>query len=172
LESDESRLREIDAIVHWTDPGPGGFYDELGNPSRRPHLVRGSAYAKDPAFYRSPLTGFAYSSSRRISWCRHAESLYEAPLRMRYAGLDPSAPYKIRIVYAGDVFRNRIRLLANDTIEVHPWIAKNLNLKPVEFDIPPAATRGGELNLSWTQDAGRGGSGRGCQIAEVWLIKK
>ena len=171
LDSDEARLKEIDAIVHWTDPGPGGFYDELGNPSRRPHLVRGTAYAKDPAFYQSPFTGFNSNSSWRLSWCRHVETLYDTPLKMRYTGLDPSGRYKIRIVYAGDVFRNQLRLVANGTIEVHPWIGKNLNLKPVEFEIPPAATRGGELNLTWTQNAGRGGNGRGCQIAEVWLIK-
>ena len=32
LETEESRLAEIDAIVNWTNPGPGGFYDDLGDP--------------------------------------------------------------------------------------------------------------------------------------------
>jgi hypothetical protein len=45
-------------------------------------------------------------------------------------------------------------------------------VRPVEFDIPRAATSGGELNLSWYGEAGLGGNGRGCQVAEVWLIKK
>src|SRR5205823_13088777 len=61
LDSESARLREIDAIVNWTNPGPGGFYDELGNPSRRPHLVRplvglamyGKDYAADPGVYHS-----------------------------------------------------------------------------------------------------------------------
>ena len=44
--------------MNWTNPGPGGFYDDLGNPLRRPHLVLGSAYDKDPAFLTGRMTGF------------------------------------------------------------------------------------------------------------------
>jgi hypothetical protein len=33
---------QIDSILNWTDPGPGGFYDDLGDLTRQPHLVRGS----------------------------------------------------------------------------------------------------------------------------------
>ena len=43
---------------------------------------------------------------------------------------------------------------------------------PVEFDIPREATRNGELDLSWYREAGLGGNGRGCQVSEVWLIRK
>jgi hypothetical protein len=172
LESEEERLQGIDAIVNWTNPGPGGFYDDLGDPSRRPHLVGGEAYDKDPAYYRSPLTGFAFNNGWRISWCRHAETLFETPLNLRYSGLDKSATYRIRVVYAGDNFRTRVKLTANDSIEVHPLIAKTVPVKPQEFEIPPEATRGGELKLSWSAESGRGGNGRVCQVSEVWLIKK
>jgi hypothetical protein len=158
--------------VNWTNPGPGGFYDELGNPSRRPHLVGGLAYSADPGYYQSPLTGFHYVSDWRISWCRHAESFYDAPLQMRYPDLDPKARYRIRVVYAGDNNRPRVRLVANGDIEIHPWRTKDSPPRPVEFDIPPQATSKGELLLSWFQEPGRGGAGRGCQVAEVWLIKK
>src|SRR5260370_42608001 len=34
LEKEEDRLRGIDAILHWTDPGPAGYYHALGGPSR------------------------------------------------------------------------------------------------------------------------------------------
>jgi hypothetical protein len=172
LDSEADRLRGIDALVNWTNPGPGGYYDELGNPARRPHLVRGADYARDPAFLRSPLTGFTYVPGWRLSWCRHAEALHDAPLRMRYTDLDPQAGYKVRVLYAGDNFRNRVRLTANDKTEIHPLIPKGRDLRPVEFDIPREATRGGELTLTWHQESGRGGNGRGCQVAEVWLIKK
>jgi hypothetical protein len=180
LDSESARLQEIDAILNWTNPGPGGFYDELGNPSRRPHLVRplvgltmsGRDYDTDPGFYHSPLTGFHYVPDWRISWCRHAESFYDAPLNMLYSDLDSKARYRIRVVYAGDNPRPRIRLIANKEIEVHPWRSKGFPPHPVEFDIPPQATSKGELLLSWFQEPGRGGAGRGCQVAEVWLIKK
>ncbi len=172
LDSEMERLHEIEAILNWTNPGPGGFYDNLGDPAHQIHLVRGSGYAQDPAFYQSPLIGFAYVPGWRLSWCRHAEALYDAPLRMRYTDLDLEAKYKVRVVYAGDNFKTRIRLVANESLEIHPYKAKEYPVRPVEFDIPKPASRKGELNLTWTQEPGRGGSGRGCQVAEVWLIKK
>jgi hypothetical protein len=169
---ESERLKGIDAIVNWTNPGAGGFYDNLGNPACHPHLLRGLGFDKDPAFLQSSLAGFAYNPAWRLSWCRHAESLYDAPLQMRYKDLDRRAQYKVRVVYAGDNFRTRLRLVANDTIAVHPLIPKENPVRPVEFDIPREATAEGELQLSWFQEPGRGGSGRGCQVAEVWLIKK
>ncbi len=172
LEREADRLKGIDTIVNWSDPGPGGFYDDLGNLTRQPHLVRGPGFTKDPAFLQSPLIGFAYVPGWRMSWCRHADGLNDAPLRMRYTDLDPGAHYKVRIVYGGDNFRSKFRLLANETIEIHPFIPKKVPVQPVEFDIPQEATRSGQLTLSWHQEPGRGGAGRGCQVAEVWLIKK
>jgi hypothetical protein len=172
LALESARLKRIDAIVNWTNPGPGGFYDDLGNLTRQPHLVRGLGFAKDPAFLQSSLVGFTYMPGWRLSWCHHAEALYDTPLQMRYTDLDPRAQYFVRVVYAGDSLRTRIRLAANDGIEVHPLIQKEVPVRPVEFDIPKRATAGGTLTLSWYQEPGRGGNGRGCQVAEVWLMKK
>jgi hypothetical protein len=172
IDSESDRLRQIDSIVNWTNPGLGGFYDELGNPSRRPHLVYGMSYPADPGYYHSPLTGFHFVPDWRISWCRHAESFYETPLQMHYSDLDTKARYRIRVVYAGDNYRPRVKLVANGAIEIHPWRSKDFPPRPVEFDIPLEATNKGELRLSWFQESGRGGAGRGCQVAEVWLIKK
>jgi hypothetical protein len=36
---------------------------------------------------------------------------------------------------------------------------------------PAEAARSGPLTLEWTRPAGLGGNGRGCDVAEVWLIK-
>src|SRR5262249_11775356 len=44
--------------------------------------------------------------------------------------------------------------------------------EPVEFDVPAAATAGGKLTLTWTPEPGAGGPGRGCQVCEVWLLRK
>jgi hypothetical protein len=171
LDAEAARLQGIDAILDWTDPGPGGFYDDLGRVGRQPRLVRGPGYATDPGFLRSPLVGFARGPGWRTSWCRHAASLYDAPLRLRYTGLNPSAHYRVRVTYTGDNFRPRLRLLANDRLEVHPFLAKERDVRPVEFDVPREATRDGVLTLTWYAEPGRGGNGRGCQVAEVWLLK-
>jgi hypothetical protein len=93
---------------------------------------------------------------------------------MRYSGLDRTARYRVRVVYAGDVFsmNGMIRLVANDQFEIHPLIKKESPIRPMEFDVPAEATRGGELTLTFTGPPGIGGSGRGNQIAEVWLLRK
>ncbi len=166
------RLAGIDEIVNWTNPGPGGFYDDLGKLHQQPHLVVGPGFAKDPAFLQSSHTGFAGFGPMRTSWKDHAETMLDTPLRMRYEDLDPSARYKLRIVYGGDGSEKPIRLVANETIEVHPYIKKKRPIGPVEFDVPPEATRSGTLELSWQGPQGIGGNGRNCQVSEIWLIKK
>lgn len=171
LNGEADRLAALDRIVRWTDPGPGGFYDDLGNPAAQPHLLRGPGYQEDPRFYESALTGFGPRAPARVSWWKHAETLQDTPLRMRYTGLDPEAQYRIRVVYAGDSPQTKIRLLANG-VEVHPFLAKPRPIEPLEFEIPRSAVRSGELVLQWNREPGLGGNGRGCQVSEVWLIRQ
>ncbi|MCW3079178.1 hypothetical protein, partial [Segetibacter sp.] len=52
-----------------------------------------------------------------------------------------------------------------------PMRAKPMTFQPEEFEVPADATQNGELRLSWSRPAGLGGSGRGVQVAEVWLIR-
>jgi hypothetical protein len=182
LSSEPERLARIDAIVNWTNPGPGGFYDDLGNITAQPHLLRGDlSYDEDPAGQRSPLMHIAPrhggASSRiqgpavaRVSSSTFAEALHDQPLEMLYRGLDPRARYRLRVVYGSEV-ASRIRLVADGVHEIHPMQDKDLEVRPLEFPIPAEATRDGELRLTWTRPPGLGGTGRGVQVAEVWLIR-
>ncbi|MDW8128943.1 MAG: hypothetical protein RMI94_00215 [Bryobacterales bacterium] len=172
LASEAERLRAIEEIVNWTNPGPGGFYDDLGNLAAQPRLVRGPGFDEDPDFRRSPLVGFAPRASLRTSWRDHAEALFDGTLRMRYTGLDRSARYRLRVVYGGDAVKRRIRLVADDSYEIHPLIEKPFPFRPLEFEIPAEATADGELWLAWQQEPGLGGNGRGCQVSEVWLLRR
>ena len=174
--SEETRLNRISEIVNWTSPGPGGFYDDLGNATAQPHLVDGLDYARDPAFYQTPVTGFRCQPGWRMSWCRHADNLFDSSLRLRYTNLDPEATYRVRIVYAGEQRYHRapvrVRLVADNNYEVHPLMDKPDPVTPLEFEVPIEATRDSELVLECSSGLGRGGAGRGCQIGEVWLIKQ
>jgi hypothetical protein len=171
LEREEDQLRAIEALLGRTDPGPGGFYDDLGDPAHQPHLVRGPGFAEDADFRRSTLAGFGRRTGWPLAWCQNAQSHYDAPVVLHYEALDPEARYRVRVIYGGDNFRTRVRLDAGAT-EVHPLIAKPDPVRPLEFDIPAAATRSGTLTLRWSQEPGQGGNGRACQVAEVWLIRK
>jgi len=177
--SSTTALEGIHEILLWTDPGPGGFYDDLGNPSLHPHLVPPGPYAKDPGFLETPFTGFDSEPAWRRSWCSHVDGRYQTPVTMHYSDLDPQTRYKIRVVYGGDL-DVKVRLVATAAsaqsakreIEVHSFRLKPKPVKPIEFAIPHEATSGGELTLTWQCDPERGGAGRGCQIAEVWLNKQ
>jgi hypothetical protein len=182
LPSAPERLKAVEEILQWTNPGRGGFYDDLGNSACQPHLQRGPGFNEDPGCFQSARSDFEEDLvvdepdedpgvARRVSWMDHAESLYDAALRMTYSGLDLKARYKVRVLYAGDSPKRKMRLVANDTLEVHPYLAKPMPFKPLEFAIPPAATQQGKLSLSWFAEPGLGGNGRSCQVSEVWLMK-
>jgi hypothetical protein len=188
---ERERLAAIDGILHWTDPGPGGFYDNLGDVTDRPHLVMGKTYAEDPAFEHSPMIGFSprmRAPFARVSSCRFAETLNEQPLEILYTGLDPAAHYKVKVMYGAET-QTKIQLVADGKYVVEPMQDKlrlnsgtargywdssilDIDFTPREFEIPAEATAGGELRLTWTKLPGGGGTGRGTQVAEVWLIRE
>jgi hypothetical protein len=173
IPNEKDRLNKIEALLNWTNPGAGGFYDDLGNPAAEPHLVKGSAYEDDPAFLKAPMTGFSFritDPTSRISSATFSETLHEHPLEMFYPALDKTARYRLRVVYGSEA-KSDIRLVANGSYEIHPMMAKNMNNEPLEFDIPAEATRTGALRLDWSRPPGLGGSGRGVQVAEVWLMR-
>jgi hypothetical protein len=170
----------IEEILNWANPGPGGFYDDLGNPANQPHLLQGLVFSEDPSRMYSARSDFeedlVFDSAdetagvpRRLSWMDHAESLYDTPLRMQYRDLDKTAHYKLRVIYGGDN-RRKIRLVANNTVEIHPHLQRPLPYKLLEFEIPQKLTKDGQLHLRFEPEPGLGGNGRNTQVSEVWLI--
>lgn len=172
IDGQYEQLDQLDTIANWNNPGPGGFYDNLGSLTQRPHLVWPADAQFDPEYRQTPILGVERNAKGRNSWNSYTETRFDTPLRLRYEGLDPHAQYKVRVVYSGDNFRAKMRLVADQQFEIHPYIAKPAPIHPLEFDVPSEATRDGNLTLSWNQEPGRGGNGRGCQVAEVWLIRK
>ena len=173
LEKEEDRLLGLQGVVHRTDPGPGNFYDDLGDPHRQPHLVPNTTpFAENPDFRKSVYTSFDYRSDRPREWWTNVLSMYDGPLQLRYEGLEKNAKYQVRFVYSSEPLRKvKIRLDA-DGETLHDWMVKPDEMTTLEFEIPPAATADGVLNLRWMREPGLGGNGRGCQVAEVWLIKR
>ena len=176
LDDESARLKAINTIVNWKNPGPGGFYDDLGNLGPQPRLVKGRGWESDPAFFETTLIGYSTRAwldyqQHPITWWRNAETLHDRPLQMQYDDLDPTATYLLKVSYASDMPFVKIRLVADEDIEIHPEMEKGDPIKLHEFDIPKRATADGELTLSWYREQGLGGNGRGAQVAEVWLIK-
>jgi hypothetical protein len=179
------RLAAIAALLDWTNPGPGGFYDDLGRVTAQPHLVAGKSYAEDPQYFESPHVAFDCSPGYRLSWCDTVDGIWGLEVKLHYADLDPEGAYRVRIVYAGRLAAGAWEMadkgrrgqpvmvrLTGDGEEIHPMIPKPDPVAPVEFDVSRALTRDGELTLACTGAIGEGGPARGCQIAEVWLMRR
>jgi hypothetical protein len=88
---------------------------------------------------------------------------------MHYTNLDKTARYEVKVTY---ISTTPIRMVADEDIMVHDYKRREGAIGPVSFDIPAEATRDGDLTLKWNMQTGSGGTGRGCQIGEVWLLKK
>ncbi|MBI4893051.1 MAG: hypothetical protein HY821_20680 [Acidobacteria bacterium] len=165
LDLERERRAALARMANWSDPGPGGFYDDLGNATRQPHLAPGAGMESDPQFFATPVMFFNTNQNGPRSWWDQAMALYEYPLEMNYGQLDPHARYKVRVVYAA----GPVRMEAEGT-EIHSYVEKPWEV--LEFDVPESATKDGKLTVKWNRPPGVGGAGRGCQLAEVWLIKK
>ena len=173
MATEQEKLDTLDdLILHWEDPGPGGFYDDLGNLTKQPHLVQRSPWADDPGRVDSTKNGFIWHNGSRsydrgggpLSWQNQAETLYGTPVEMHYEGLDPLAQYRVKLLYFGRYWPT-MTLTADGTHEIHGALASAI-FPPPEYDIPIEATADGELDLAWDLV-----DGRGCQVAEVWLMK-
>lgn len=188
-----ARLAGIEKLLNRTDPGPGGYYDDLGNPTRQPHLEGVLPLELDPAFFNSPRSnslalgatagtksvdgirpdGPAHYLNYPVEWWNFAETRFEFPLTLRYRNLDRSKGYKVRVVYLSRSQNEaRIRLVANGNFEIHPYLKKPPMFSEMEFDIPPQATASGELRLQCQAEPGGGGTGAGPMICEVFLLRK
>ncbi|NUM55689.1 MAG: hypothetical protein HUU46_18770 [Candidatus Hydrogenedentes bacterium] len=168
------QLAMIDTIVDWENPGPGGFYDDLGHIGREPHVVGWAPYEDDPGFVESPLDAFFRVMDNqtkeiaplKYSWMDYVEAGGTTSLKMKYEKLDTKAAYKVRVTYHSR-YNPELRLVADGKHEIHKPMQQPEPIWPVEFDIPAEATADGALELEWQLV-----SGRAVQVPEVWLIRK
>jgi hypothetical protein len=151
----------------------GALYDDLGRPDAEPHLVRGKGFDADPQLLETAIDGVA-DRTAEDGWnpaeLDYAETLYDEPLRLHYDGLGRKRRYHLVATYAGEDYALPMRLVADGRWEIHPPFARTTNPMTVDYPIPAAATADGTLDLAWTRPPGLGGSGRGHQVAETWLI--
>ena len=171
LTDETARLAAIQQILSRTNPGPGGFYDSLGELGSERRIVNHVTWKDDPGTLKSPRITFYYEPDRAddreipLAWKKQATTLYTTPLRLAYDHLDASATYSVRASYSGRT-NHRMRLMANSK---HPICDNIKSRDPViqEFPIPREATAGGHLELEWSAGEGE----RSCEVAEVWLIR-
>jgi hypothetical protein len=172
MNSDEEKEAHIQRIATWESPKEGSLYDDLGCGWKQPHLVRQTTWKEDPGFVRGPQeehsrgqdNGTRLFTSDRLSWLNQAQTLFGTPIKLHYDGLDSTKTYTLRVTYAGR-FNATMRLIADSTHVVHGPLGHSDPIWPVDFKLPQEVTKDGVLDLEWQLV-----DGRGCQVAEVWLI--
>ncbi|MEQ8551103.1 MAG: hypothetical protein RIC06_24830 [Cyclobacteriaceae bacterium] len=175
-------IKLLQETLERTNPGPGGFYDNFGNPSAWNRVIFRNNVSEDPGNLKTPRVSFGVGLQGKewvheitakgfegdaapMAWMNQVTTLYDQPLEIRYENLDPDAEYSIRVSYTGR-FRSRMRMEA-DGIEVHDFIKTGIQ-PTYELPIPQEALADGEVTFSWTC----GEAERGSQVSEIWIIKK
>jgi hypothetical protein len=164
-EDEQAKLASIDQLLNWDNPGPGGFYDNLGQSVDTSRLTKYPAWEEDPGSLRSPQVSFGAGLRGQewvhtvqavgfdgmaipLAWMNQVTTLYETPLSVVYEDLDPHSSYVLRVAYTGR-FQAKIRLTADDKFQIHEM--RETGTTPIsEFPIPHEATRDGRVKLTWT----------------------
>ncbi len=167
LASEGEKLQRLHVIAMWENPGPGSYYDNVGNASKSPHVLRGDTDFVAPEEDRRPEPMFWWwdqgKSRARLTW---QATLW--PHSVVYEGLDPGASYVVRSTGYGQA------LLRINGERVKPQLDGKEMGEFKEFAVDPRYVRDRKLVLTWDRptDEGHLNWRRHSRLAEVWLLKK
>ena len=157
LGTEKEKGRRLHEIATWENPGPGSFYDNVGNASKSPHVVRDET--ERPTFW-----WWDEGKSRaRLSW---QATLW--PGALIYEGLDPAASYVVRSTGYGQA------LLRLNGERVEPVVDGKEMGEFKEFAVPSKYVKDRKLVLTWDRPTGEGDLNwrKKSRLSEVWLLKK
>ena len=166
MPSEADRARRLEELAAWEHPGPGSFYDDLGNIGKSPHVVRGDSGPLDESERRAEPTFWAWDQGRsraRLSW---QTTMW--PIAMVYAPVDPNGVYVVRSSGFG-----RAVLRINGDL-VSPTLDGKQMGEFKEFPVASKFLRGGKLLLTWERPEGEESLNwrQQSRLAEVWLLKR
>ncbi|MFH1740158.1 MAG: hypothetical protein ABIH23_14210, partial [bacterium] len=168
LGSEEEKCARLNLIAGWESPGPGGYYDDVGNTAKSPHVLRSEEVVTEPGEEAHPdptLWWWDEGMSRaRLSW----QTSMNWPLGVVYEGLDPDASYTVRLTGYGQ------SLLRMDGIRVKPTIDGKEMGEFKEYSVPAEQIQDRKLVLTWDRptDEGHLNWRQHSRLSEVWLLKK
>ncbi len=167
LDSEEEKIARLDVIRKWENPGPGSFYDDIGNVAKSDRVLRGESIATDPLMKRNMNPDYMWWDNGmtrvRQSWI----SKMDWPMGMRYDGLDPEAEYIFRTTgYAQCLLRADGELL-------EPYLDGTGIGEIKEFKVPAKHYQDGSMNVTFDIPHEPGVNWRqASRLTEVWLIKR
>ncbi|HSB94195.1 MAG TPA: hypothetical protein VLC28_13820, partial [Flavitalea sp.] len=164
---EKDRVAALEKISSWETPGPGSFYDEVGNIAKSPHTLKGESWLFDPQLLNSLNPGYDFSdqglSRKRISWLTNLRW----PRGLEYKDIDSAASYTVRVNGVGEC------LLKINGQRVAPSHYGREVGEIKEFPVPAELVRSGKLLLTWDDINEEFLNWRKqSRVSEVWLIKE
>ena len=187
--SEKERQELLTQITDYENPGHSGFYDNLGTANCAPNVVKGYPYDHGQPYVPQMLDEGNRHSQRSMHFTQDELK----GVTLHYPELDPTASYKIRFSFVRPWFQERYSMRMNqksqaiyaDDILLSEGVELPLQMSDFfTFDIPPAATKDGQLNIRLkkaddvangdrvTVEQWRNSGGWGTLVSEVWLIKQ
>jgi hypothetical protein len=154
-------------IANWEHPGSGSYYDDIGDPSKSSHVLRGESWVTDPLSRRQDTPNFDWWDDG-FSRQRHSfMSSMRWPLGIEYNGIDFTASYTVRVTGYGECL-----LKINGQRVAHTLYGKGIG-EIKEFPVPAELIKNGKISvtfddineedINWRQQS---------RVTEIWLIKK
>lgn len=166
LKSEDEKNRRLSQLATWEHPGPGSFYDDVGNIAKSPHVVHWYP-GNGPELKKHPQPTFWWwdqgKSRTRLSW---QVTLW--PSAMVYEGVDADAQYVVRSTGYGQA------LLRINGERAEPTINGTRLGEFKEFPVDSRFVKTRKLVLTWDRPPNEEKLNwhRQSRLAEVWLLKK
>lgn len=170
MKTEEERVTRLEMLATWEHPGPGSFYDDIGNLAKSPHEVRNEGLTAPLLdMDNTPLPGVMFwVGNDALARARQSWFSDEAwPTALKYPLVDPQADYVVRTTGCGDC------LLRVNGVRLAPTLDGRQIGEFKEFPIPRSLYRDGSItvtfdptfepNLNWRVQS---------RLTEIWLMKK
>jgi hypothetical protein len=155
MTDEREKMERIEIIRTWENPGPGSFYDDVGNISKMPNVQRG--------WYPSP--GHAWWDSG-FSRTRLSSQVYMSLPKLTYENLDPEASYTARVAGFQEA------LLEVNGERIPPTVYEKGEGQSKVFPIPRRLTKEGSLEITFARPDEQHLNWRHrSRISDVWLLK-
>ncbi|MDR3749946.1 MAG: hypothetical protein P4K94_00525 [Terracidiphilus sp.] len=167
LGSESARVERLRVLATWEHPGPGSFYDAVGDLDKSPRVLR---YSYDPS-----IPGAQDDSGASFWWWDDGKSrarlTWQAsswPLAVVYDGIDPDAAYIVRST------GYRQALLRINGERVQPTLDGKKMGEFKEFPVPQDQVRKRRLTITWDPPVGEENLNwrEGSRLSEVWLLRQ
>jgi len=167
MTTEPEKVSYLAMIAKWEDPGPGGFYDNVGNGAKSAHVLHSDITYTQVAEGANPSPTFWWwdkgKNRRRLTW----QVSMDWPKAMVYEGLDSSAAYIVRTNGFGKT------LLKMDGVRIQPTIDGTEIGEIREFAVPKEAIADGKLELTFDRPGDEASLNwrQQSRISEVWVVK-